>query len=355
MTDSETPSPVYHQIADYFEEQIENGTLKESDRLPSTLELTRLFKASSKTIQQSLALLSERGLIERSPKRGTFVRRGLGVRTLGIVFGRGLFYHPEHLHQRYILEQVLRQAIATGWKYELFPLPENAEYDAVFHRLQKAVSSGSIRAVIEMCAPKSVVAYLSGCPAPLIDASYRIDWYGIAEMGIRYLLDHGAERIAVFDISTAPGSVENRAMEEMKAHFVRISREMHVRIELLTIQREDVSHSEKIFRMAKRVLSRRNRPDSVLILKDILLHDILFSIYETGLRVPGDIRLISHVNKGIPLFTPFRLTALELDPFLMSKMIMRNVSAVVDGGNFREDTLIPCSLRPGISCGESER
>lgn len=351
MTDPETPYPAYHQIADYFEEQIENGTLKESDRLPSTLELTRKFKASSKTIQLSLNLLTERGLIERSPKRGTFVRRGLGDRTLGIVFGRGLFYYPEHLHQRYILEQVLQQAIASGWKYELFPIPENAEYDAIFHRLKKAVSSASIRAAIEMCAPQSVVEYLRECPVPLIEEAYEIDWVGVAGMGIRYLLEHGAGRIVVFDISARPETQENRVMNEMKTCFAQLTKTTGVPIELVAIRREDVPDSEKIFRIAKQKLSGPGRPDSILVLKDILLHDILFSIYETGLRVPRDLHLLSHMNKGLSLFTPFPMTALELDPLLMSKMMMQNVTETVDGGNYRKGQ-IPCHLRPGISCGE---
>lgn len=67
------PEPLYVQIAHYLRERIADGTYSPSSTLPSEIELTSLLEVSRPTIRHALQLLTEEGLVERRPGRGTFV------------------------------------------------------------------------------------------------------------------------------------------------------------------------------------------------------------------------------------------------------------------------------------------
>ena len=82
---------LYQQIATYFETEIREGRLKPGVKLPPTTELSRQFGVNPDTIQQSLRILMNQGLISRAPKRGTFVRGSYHGNTIGIVFGKEIF------------------------------------------------------------------------------------------------------------------------------------------------------------------------------------------------------------------------------------------------------------------------
>ncbi|MEU6536533.1 winged helix-turn-helix domain-containing protein [Streptomyces sp. NPDC047000] len=60
------------QIADHVATDIASGEL--TGRVPSELELRREYSAGASTVQRSLAVLRERGLIYTVPGRGSFVR-----------------------------------------------------------------------------------------------------------------------------------------------------------------------------------------------------------------------------------------------------------------------------------------
>lgn len=66
--------PLYARVADVLLEAIAEGRLRPGDRLPTEHELVRRHRVSRITVRQSLEILRQRGLIERYPGRGSFVR-----------------------------------------------------------------------------------------------------------------------------------------------------------------------------------------------------------------------------------------------------------------------------------------
>ena len=76
-----TAAPLQEQIADHLAHRIVSGELPDKSRLPSTVELARLYHVTPVTIHKSLQHLVQRQLIERQPRRGTFVRSRERVRS----------------------------------------------------------------------------------------------------------------------------------------------------------------------------------------------------------------------------------------------------------------------------------
>jgi GntR family transcriptional regulator len=68
-----SPGKLYEQVAMLVQQWIENGELAKGERLPSITALAESFGVAVVTVRQALALLEERGLIDRHQGRGTFV------------------------------------------------------------------------------------------------------------------------------------------------------------------------------------------------------------------------------------------------------------------------------------------
>jgi DNA-binding LacI/PurR family transcriptional regulator len=84
------PKPVHSRLAEQLESRIRQGEYQPGQRLPSEHRLARELGVSRGTLRQALAPLRERGLIEGTPGRGTFVSSLPGVvtpgfRTAGVV------------------------------------------------------------------------------------------------------------------------------------------------------------------------------------------------------------------------------------------------------------------------------
>jgi GntR family transcriptional regulator len=68
-----TPVPPSRQLADILREQIKSGALPPRTALPSILSLANEHHISTSTVQKSLKILKNEGLIVSVPGYGTFV------------------------------------------------------------------------------------------------------------------------------------------------------------------------------------------------------------------------------------------------------------------------------------------
>lgn len=73
--EKDSHTPLYHQVETLLEAHINGGDWIPEDRLPTEDELCAHFDVSRTVIRRSLLNLENRGLIWRSPGKGTFVAR----------------------------------------------------------------------------------------------------------------------------------------------------------------------------------------------------------------------------------------------------------------------------------------
>ena len=64
---------LYEQIVAQIEERILKGDLRPGDKLPAERELAEQFGVSRTAIREAMKALTQRGLVEIQPGRGTFV------------------------------------------------------------------------------------------------------------------------------------------------------------------------------------------------------------------------------------------------------------------------------------------
>ncbi len=65
--------PMYRQIAEELQRQIESGELARGSQLPTEIELREEYGASRNTVRDAIKWLTTRGLVETRPGQGTFV------------------------------------------------------------------------------------------------------------------------------------------------------------------------------------------------------------------------------------------------------------------------------------------
>ncbi|GIN19437.1 FadR/GntR family transcriptional regulator [Siminovitchia fordii] len=66
-------SSLFNSVIVDIEKKINDGALKEGDKLPSERELTRTYEISRHGVRQALTVLKEKGLIKITPGKGAYV------------------------------------------------------------------------------------------------------------------------------------------------------------------------------------------------------------------------------------------------------------------------------------------
>ena len=140
-----TSRPLQIQIADHLARRIISGELPDGARLPSTLELAEIYHVTPVTIHKSLQHLVQRQLIERMPRRGTFVRSRERVNVIGLAFGKNPFLHQSLLYSQ-LLDQFQQQTPERDLNLKVyfdFQSGSRALFD-----LEQDLARGEIKAVI---------------------------------------------------------------------------------------------------------------------------------------------------------------------------------------------------------------
>lgn len=91
---------LYEKIVDQIERRILAGELKPGDHLPSERELAEQFRVSRTAVREAVKTLTEKGLVQVRPGRGTFITNGTSeaVRhSLGRMFKIGQAEGSRHL------------------------------------------------------------------------------------------------------------------------------------------------------------------------------------------------------------------------------------------------------------------
>ena len=74
--DRDSPVPLYHQIENILERAVRVGTLQPHEKTPTEHELCKIFGVSRSVVRHALKGIEDKGLVLRTPGRGTFVAEG---------------------------------------------------------------------------------------------------------------------------------------------------------------------------------------------------------------------------------------------------------------------------------------
>ena len=206
-----TSRPLQLQIADHLAQRIISGELPDGARLPATLELAKLYHVTPVTIHKSLQHLVQRQLIERVPRRGTFVRSRERVNVIGLAFGKNPFLHQSPLYPQ-LLDQFQRQTPERDLNLKIYFDFESGNR-ALFD-LEQDLASGEIKAVIACNRSNRLTRFLDEHPEVTWLEPISLDQRGTVKKGVEYLVRQGFRNILV--VSMLPQELE---YEDFRGYF----------------------------------------------------------------------------------------------------------------------------------------
>ena len=88
-------------------------------------------------------------------------------------------------------------------------------------------------------------------------------------------------------------------------------------------------------------------PDVFLFTDDHFAHGGLLSLMVRGIRVPEDVRVVTHANRGLGPFWVKPLTRLEMDPVAQGDAVAEAVLGYLRTGQFTEGLCLGSTWQPG--------
>jgi DNA-binding LacI/PurR family transcriptional regulator len=91
--------------------------------------------------------------------------------------------------------------------------------------------------------------------------------------------------------------------------------------------------------------AEREKPDGLLVADDVLFDEAQIAILELGIRVPDQLRIVTHANKGDGKRYPFPVTLLQMDPVRYAEILGEMLLKRMRGEDVIPPTAeIPCEL-----------
>ncbi len=348
--------PLYPAIADHIERQIVTGKLRHRDRLPTTSELAGFFNVTLVTVQQGLVRLADKGLLTRIPRAGTFVNASPLRQSVGIVLGDEVMNY-QSAFPRLMLTALLRSFDEASIETHVYAGLGGAGIDARLRGLRRDVDEGKIGSIIGLSISPEFSHWLLHQDALRSFSPAGYDLKRSIKLGVAHLLQRGARDIKLVSMTGDPVegaetvSLEKEGfLEACEEAGVAPSRSFH-----LLWGPKSIDGYEGVKGMFK---GRGRKPDALFINHDVVTRGALQGLSAFGIRIPDDLALVTHFNKGDDDFLgEVPLTRVEVDPKPLAAATVRFVreSLPVKG---KSGTTVPptvpeaVKLKVGKSCGE---
>ena len=347
-------TPLYLQIAKHIEDRIIKGELKNGSRLNTTQDLAKHYRVTPVTIQKSLEQLVKRDLLERVPRRGTFVKSTKTANTIGIAFG----YNPFRTQNAYyvkLLDLFRDMGEAEGINLKIyFNIHENTDKSRVVFDIKDDIAAGKLKGLIAINRSPELSNWLNSQNDIFWMSTPSMDYTETTRLGIDYLLKRGYRNIKFVSMFSKELLYDNHikaASEEEKGCIEAFGGRMPEGTVVRWGQSEADGYNE-----AKKMFSNpESRPDAIFINHDVITKGAILALMELGLKIPTDVALLSHCNQGCDILCPVPLTTISFNPGVTVKMccdaIKENLNELVPR-RFEFKQKLHGVIIPGKSCGE---
>ncbi len=324
------------QITAILRDEIRTN-FRPGERLPPIRKLAERFDVSFHTVREALSVLAEEGRIERRVGSGTFVSdpipprrsqpRSDEDRHVAVLCERDLADPHASYFYRYVPQQLVRFFQEAGFATRLYvgrvamsaPPQEKLTCLEFLEALDRRQLSGVV--VLDepigldwLTALREQHVPIVGSSEPSDYPSLRSDKAQMSRLGMEYLLRQGCRRIALMEWlkPQVPGSPRrDPVLEGFQAALAAAGVEANPRWIRQDLPPGSPGAGWEEFREIW--VSEKEKPDGLLVCDDMLFLGAAMAICQMGIRVPEDLLVVTHHNKGSGLLAPFPVAKLEFD------------------------------------------
>ncbi len=290
-----------HGIVAELRQEIIDGVYAPGAQFPTRAELEARYGASSVTIQRAVDCLRREGFLHVEGRQATYVAEYLpNVYHFGMLFnqppGRGL---NSRFYSR--LAAAASQYCGTDEDPRRISIYYSVDHDHENREYRELLDAAQAHRLAGIIAPEQPVSTgladseLGTCPglarvAFARHTDMRNDWGGVAfkpftERALDRLAESACRRIAVIgpsDLSHLPEAIAARGMETESYWLHQLA---------LNSAATAASMAQLIFQR-----HQKRRPDGLFIMDDNLTDHVLRGVVAAGVRVPRDLKIVSHCN-----------------------------------------------------------
>ncbi len=355
--------PLSRQLAAVLRREILTN-LQPGQRLSTARELAQRFRVNYHTIREGLSALAQEGLIERRVGRGIFVGDLAKHRHVAVLVERDISdSHASYFYRR-VPQRLVRFLRHNGFSARLYidevPVGDESLRPVACTEFLEAAMRHQLCGLAVLVTPPHPFAQWCPCFETLradrvpvvaergkiaeeIEARVDFDYRTAVRMGTQHLLDRGCRRIALLEFRLPPCRLEDGNRDEMAEGFLAAMASSGVEINPRWVRRNlhpcTPGAGWEDFRRIW--TAQREKPDGLLICDDNLFPGAATAICQLGIRVPGDLAVVSHFVRGNSNVTvPFPVTKLEFDPDLYVQVM--------------GDTLLKLMRKEPVVCAEAK-
>lgn len=308
----ERPPALHRQIRQTLREAIISGELTPGTRLPSSRELADQFGAAVGTVQAALAALAEEGLVERSPRRGTFVTGGtVQLTSAAIYLSSQLWQSSVYGFTQALYQAVSKRLTAVGAEPRLFvDSCSDGENASLPPALLGAVEARKVQALLEILPPATVVAEdlrQLGIPVAIYsgyDTEFSVtsDWDGMFATLLQYWQSRGVRSAGV--INQAPQM--RPWLTRLATNAAAVGIEMRADWLRSPATRQPPATYERFgYEQFKALWNLPKRPEALFVHADAPSRGVVTAALECRVRVPEDLDLTIYENARLPVLCPY--------------------------------------------------
>lgn len=307
----EPAEPIHAQIERQVQRQILTGALAPAQRLPTTRALAAEWRVDCKTVQRAMQRLRGAGLIERRPKRGTYVRATAIRPIIGIIVGPNLFRADAYFH-RTLVAALWEEVRRRQWEHRVYDnltCREKNEKEALHRQILADIRNHTYKGLLWIDAPadrfKQEVLTRDLPKVFFADDANVMDMYGFARAAVDYLVGHGRRRLFCIRGMVAPKRVKDDAdgfRDGCAAHGLAAARGALCQIDHLgetTTPLADWLGYRRIAALLTTWQRAGSRPDGLIVSDDVMVRGVAVGLREYGVKVPEEMLVVAATKEEI--------------------------------------------------------
>lgn len=352
--------PLYKQLKEIIQEQIESGQKKPGDNIPSEKELCNIYNISQITARKAIFELVNDGALYRVPGKGTFVaeakpgvKTSVRLRTENIAFVISREHHPvlSNSFYSFVFKGAEDEIRAHGYNLFYQTLDEKLMTDLSSFKLIEEKKVDGLLLVGEMSHDFVMQIRDRGVPIVLVDHdikgaaidSVTSDNFNGAYEVVSYLIDLGHRNIGFVTENLEHGTFHLRFLgykEALKKHNIPLNEDL---IEA------GIPYSGK--GILSKLLNLEKKPTAIFNCNDLMAIKAITAAKDRGLSIPGDLSIVGFDDIDVssqihPPLTTVRVNREEMGALAVRKLIQR----ISERDKKARKTTLPTELVVRKSC-----
>lgn len=325
----QTAEPVHKQIEKQLRALMKVGEMKPGQRLPSTPKLAEQLGVSCTAVQRAMNRLHASGMIERTRRRGTFVRDVTETALVGLLFGVNLTHANAYAYRAMLteLQAALRIHDWVGRFYDGLTRIEGLEQSSKIenlHNLRRDLFHYPFKGLIVFSPRREWLQLIKGDGGRLPqvcfyeggdDSDFVLDRNAFVRDSVAYLADLGRRRLALVNIIAQPHprtSGVEALHQEAQARGIEPPTVLEPEV-MLYLPRAEADLCNQMRQAIRQWKSRPGGlPDGLIVRDDVGMRAIAWALLMEGVRVPEDITVVCLANEGVNLFYGFPVVRWEI-------------------------------------------